>query len=273
MTMTPTQARSALATFVMIGALIAANVLYFQERPDAQMARGSSDRPLAPSELERQRRLALAPGEGTLPRPTDKRAASPTPTAAAATSAAAMPAAAATPAQQERVGRFAPPVARASVMRMPRTEAEGKPSEVVKAVQQALAERGYEPGIADGVVGLATRAAIMAYEDDHSLPVTAEPSDQLLAHMRKGAALQPAPRAAKAGRTPEAQQIVRSVQQSLATLGYFAGTSDGVLGDDTIKAIREYEVDNGLVPTGRVSAPLLQKIARTMNASSMRAPN
>jgi peptidoglycan hydrolase-like protein with peptidoglycan-binding domain len=269
MTLTPTQARSAFGGFLLVASLIAANILYFQDGPDAQSAHAIPDRSVAPSAVERQRRLALAPGEGALPKPAERRVA-PIPPTASATSATTV---VSTPSQQERVGRFAPPAARASVMRLPRSEAEGKPSEVVKSVQQALADRGYEPGVADGVVGLATRAAIMAYEDDHSLPVTAEPSEQLLAHIRKGAALQPAARAAKAGRTPEAQQIVRSVQQSLAMLGYFAGPIDGVLGDDTVKAIREYEVDSGLVPTGRVSAPLLQKIARTMNASSMRAPN
>ena len=269
MTMTPTQARSAFGAFLLVSSLIAANILYFQDGHDAQVARATADRPTAQSTIERQRRLALAPGEGALPRPAEKRVVAPAPTA----SAVAATSDGATPSQQERIGRFAPPAARASVMRMPRSDAEGKPSEVVKAVQQALADRGYEPGVVDGVVGLVTRAAIMAYEDDHSLPVTAEPSEQLLAHFRKGAALQPAARTAKAGRTPQAQQIVRSVQQSLAMLGYFAGAIDGVLGDDTVKAIREYEVDSGLVPTGRVSAPLLQKIAHTMTASSMRAPN
>ena len=269
MTMTPTQARSAFGVFVVIATAIATNILYLQDSSGVHMARTTPDRAVAPSQSERQRRLALAPGEGAIPRPPEKRS---TPSAAAVTPVAP-PSATATPAQIERIGRFAPPTARISVMRIPQSEAEAKASEVVKGVQQALTDRGYEPGVVDGVVGLATRAAIMAYEHDHALPVTAEPTEQLLAHMKKGAGPSPASRGVKAGRTPEAQQVVRSVQHSLAMLGYFAGPIDGVLGDDSVKAIREYEVDSGLVPTGRVSATLLQKIARTTNASSMRAPN
>lgn len=266
MTMTPTQARSAFGVFLAIAAVIATNIFYLQDGSGVHVARTTPDRSVAPSQIERQRRLALAPGEGTIPRPAEKQ-----PLPATATAAPAAPPA--TPAQIERIGRFAPPTARISVMRLPQSEAEAKASEVIRGVQQALIDRGYEPGVADGVVGLATRAAIMAYEHDHALPVTAEPSEHLLVQMRKGAGPQPATRAAKAGSTPEAQQVIGSVQHSLAMLGYFAGSIDGVLGDDSVKAIREYEVDSGLVPTGRVSATLLQKIARTMNASSMRALN
>ena len=64
-------------------------------------------------------------------------------------------------------------------------------------------------------------------------------------------------------RSGNAEQITRTVQQSLAQLGYFAGKIDGRAGDDTVRSIREYEMDAGLTPSGRISAPLLIKLARS----------
>lgn len=269
--MTPGQTRSAIAVFVLVGTVIAVNVLFLQGTGDRQMARREGGPQLAGgTEAERQRRLALAPHEGRLQRSGVE------PRAAAATTGGIFNGAPASP--NERIGRFAPDAARVAVMRVPDIDPRARNLEIVRAVQRGLAERGYEPGVADGVPGLATRAAVMAYEHDHGLPSTAEPSESLLLHMQKGAGTPPATVAkpatapAKPPPVPQAEQVVRSLQHSLAMLGYFAGRIDGQVGEDTVRAIREYEVDSGLVPTGRVSAPLLARMARTMNASSMRPP-
>ena len=59
----------------------------------------------------------------------------------------------------------------------------------------------------------------------------------------------------------EAAELVRFVQQSLAALGYQAGPADGQLKAETVRAIREFEMDKGLVPKGRVSAELMGQLA------------
>ena len=51
--------------------------------------------------------------------------------------------------------------------------------------------------------------------------------------------------------------MIRTVQQGLAALGYLVGRVDGRLGEDTVKAIRDFEMDKGLVPKGRISAELV----------------
>jgi peptidoglycan hydrolase-like protein with peptidoglycan-binding domain len=51
-------------------------------------------------------------------------------------------------------------------------------------VQQALAEKGYRPGPADGVLGQQTRLAIRKYQQDYHLPVTGEVSLDLVNHLR-----------------------------------------------------------------------------------------
>jgi peptidoglycan hydrolase-like protein with peptidoglycan-binding domain len=55
--------------------------------------------------------------------------------------------------------------------------------------------------------------------------------------------------------------VIRTVQQRLAALGYRIGRADGWLGEDTVKAIRDFEMDKGLVPKGRISAELVARLS------------
>jgi peptidoglycan hydrolase-like protein with peptidoglycan-binding domain len=55
--------------------------------------------------------------------------------------------------------------------------------------------------------------------------------------------------------------VIRSVQQWLAALGYQPGRIDGRPGEDTAKAIRDFEMDKGMVPRGRVSAELVSRLS------------
>jgi peptidoglycan hydrolase-like protein with peptidoglycan-binding domain len=62
-------------------------------------------------------------------------------------------------------------------------------------------------------------------------------------------------------RSSEAEQVIRTVQKGLVALGYQVGRIDGRLGEDTVRAIRDFEVDKGLVPKGRISAELLAQLS------------
>lgn len=172
------------------------------------------------------------------------------------------------PPEGKRVGSFAPSSGSFSQVILP----GGNPQEVQKAtvrgVQAELARRGYEPGSTDGVAGLITRAAVMAYEHDQGLPLTAEPSPEVLAHLRHGtsapgAAIGLQPGAARPD--SHAEQVIRSVQEGLGQLGYFAAQPDGFVSDQTIRAIREFEMDSGLVPSGRISGPLVARLAKQLD--------
>jgi hypothetical protein len=50
------------------------------------------------------------------------------------------------------------------------------------------------------------------------------------------------------------------VQESLARRGYYPGQIDGVIGPETRTAIREFQRDNGLPVTGRITPQLLQAL-------------
>ena len=248
MSLTPRQARLAFSFFLLTGSAIAINILYLQDQSMlSAAARTKAEQVKLRAEADRVRRLALEPKE--MPGAKAKSIAN-----------SIVP----LPAVTERSSRFTPSASQLERAAMPSSEADMRMPEIVKGIQQQLVQKGYEPGTPDGVTGVVTRAAIMAYEHDHGLQLTGEPSETLLGHMQGNAA-------AKSGgaskhrppRSGNAEQITRTVQQSLAQLGYFAGKIDGRAGDDTVRSIREYEMDAGLTPSGRISAPLLIKLARS----------
>ena len=56
---------------------------------------------------------------------------------------------------------------------------------LVAEIQRSLTVLGYSPGPVDGKMGGATTGAIQAYQQDQGLLTTGQPSEPLLAHMRK----------------------------------------------------------------------------------------
>jgi peptidoglycan hydrolase-like protein with peptidoglycan-binding domain len=150
-------------------------------------------------------------------------------------------------------------------------EADADP-ETVRAIQRELKARGYGPLPGDGSVSLATRAAIMAFEHDQGLALTGEASDRLLKRILLGASAGLDAGAASKARSTTAEEVIRTVQQWLATLGYPPGRVDGRLADETVRAIRDFEVDKGLVPRGRVSAELVMRLSEAV-ASPARLVN
>lgn len=135
-------------------------------------------------------------------------------------------------------------------------------TEVTRAVQRELQIRGYETGARDGVAGVMTRGAIMAFEYDHDLPLTARASQALLKAIILGEGGKASSRKGANAETAEAQDVIRSVQRSLVKLGYKAGVPTGKLTPETARAIRAFEGDQALPETGRVSGPLISRLAR-----------
>lgn len=144
--------------------------------------------------------------------------------------------------------------------------------DTIRAIQRELIQRGYGPITQDGVPGLSTRAAILAFEKDAGFALTAEASDALLKRILLGASAD-RNEAANAGKvkSTQAEQVIRTVQQSLAGLGYQPGKIDGRVGEESERAIREFEMDQGTTPTGRVSADLVVRLSRAAGAGKLSA--
>lgn len=146
---------------------------------------------------------------------------------------------------------------------------EGETAETIRAVQRELQLRNYETGAADGVPGLMTRAAIIAFEFDHGMPLTGEATEDTLKRILLGG---PAGGTASRGdRKTAAEGVIRTVQQTLSGLGYNTGKADGRLGEDTQRAIRDFEIDSKMPETGRISGTLIARLAKAAGNGRMPA--
>ena len=280
--MTPRQARVAMGAFVLLAAGVTGNALYLQGSPDRVATKPPASPPAVRSEPQRPpgRPTEAKAGRGSQqstglpPAPTAQSKAADSRTAGSkATEPRSAEPEADTP-QDAETPRSAQSlkvrtVRVATVGEVPPVEASPNASasadtETVRAVQAELNRRGYGPLAADGVMRPAARAAVMAFEHEHRLPLTGEASQELLKQILFGAA----PAAGAAGppevRSPQAQGIIRDVQRQLAARGYRPGAADGRLSAETIAAIRTFEADQGLVPKGRISAVLLDRLESGM---------
>lgn len=233
-------ARMACLGFAGISAVVACNVLLLQpgRMPSREEAKAAAEQALA----ERSRRLGL-----------DERPVVTEP---------GKPARPGTP-EAQRVARHAPLAANLDAESQ--VEARGPaPPELVRQIQKELSQRGYDPGSIDGTLGHVTRAAIMAFEHDQLLVISGEPSEPLLKAVRAARTVRQ--RAPAAGEPPPrrgaALEVTRMVQDFLLGLGYEPGKSDGQMQAATERAIREFELDHGLVASGRISGELMQRIVR-----------
>lgn len=259
MPLSPFRARLALGTFLAISGGVAANLLGFQKQSmQSPQVRARADKARLAMDSERLRRLSLEavtnePGSAGSPTLINGR----DPSSSGAV----------------RVGSFSPSSSHLARSALPGANPLEARRATTLAVQSELERRGYQPGAADGTPGLVTRAAVLAYEYDQGLPITADPSPEVLAHLRHGSSAPgiaigldgPAAGKAAAG---HAETVIRAVQQSLRALGYLTAVADGQSGDETVRAIREFEMDAGMVPTGRISAPLVVRLSRQLNSKA-----
>ena len=152
----------------------------------------------------------------------------------------------------------------------------------LKAVQAALADRGYYKGTPDGLNGPMTEEAIRAFQSDNGLTVTGVADDDVVAVLTDtNAPLPPVPtprpdEAAAAGAgsdavaaylsetaaeaSPTSDPMVIEIQRGLVNIAYKGITVDGIAGPGTTKAIREFQRDYRLPQTGVPDVAVLDKL-------------
>lgn len=126
-------------------------------------------------------------------------------------------------------------------------------TDTVAGIQAELRRRGHPIPLVTGRMDAQTRQAIREYQQGRGLQVTGEPSVALLEEL--GAARVERP--ADADVTRE-QRI--AAQRALNQRGYNAGPPDGVLNPVTRTAIRTFQADNELQPTGELTAQTLETL-------------
>ena len=136
----------------------------------------------------------------------------------------------------------------------------------LQQIQRLLAKRGYNPGPIDGMMGPRTREAIRQFQQDRKLSVDGEPSVFLLGALNTSD--QPATTVKTTNASTPDPGMVRKVQWGLAQWGYDPGPADGVLGQRTRQAIREFQRDQGLTVDGRPSAQLAAMVTDSRRQGS-----
>lgn len=129
------------------------------------------------------------------------------------------------------------------------------------AIQRELKQHGYGVDAISGQLSLQTRGAIMAYQIDSNLPLTAEVSDKLLQHILFGGLGSAEPQTPQEP-SKNALKISVSVQQALAEMGYSAGPLGAIDHPSFSKAIMSFEKDYKLPVTGRMSGRLIKTLQR-----------
>lgn len=233
--MTPFSARLTLLGFLALVGAFAANALFLQEPLDrdarvtgsvAQSGQDSAARPAATKE-----QAAEAAPKGDLQ-------------------------------TIARQARDAEAESRPSAAKRP---AAPPPPEVVRAIQRELAFRNYAIDRRDGELDQATRLAILNYQYDTGLPLTGQPSEELLKHILFGP-FQSAPDVARVRRLENDRDLVANVQRILSGLGFGNLSDSGRLGPDTREALREFAAFRDLPLDARLSPRLLLELADVTDA-------
>ncbi len=148
---------------------------------------------------------------------------------------------------------------------------EARPTpEIIADIQRELIRRGYYEGVVDGRYGPRTDAAVRDFEQASGLKASTEPSEALLAAIKRSTAK---PAKAPSSLRPAVQQVrlepnadasskrVLAVQRALAEFGYGQIKPTGVVDADTRAAIERFERERRLPITGQVSERVARELA------------
>jgi Raf kinase inhibitor-like YbhB/YbcL family protein len=134
------------------------------------------------------------------------------------------------------------------------------------ALQKSLKTAGFYDGKVDGIYGPQTVAAVEALQQDAGLPVTG------LVDRATSEALDEAVADAKGGEAAAESAHTAAVQTTLALAGYWDGPIDGVWTDDLTEALKEFQEDLGVEPTGAVDAATLAALEELISSLTTLPP-
>lgn len=135
----------------------------------------------------------------------------------------------------------------------------GDSGEAVAALQTRLQQLGYYSGAIDGVFGDGTEAAVRAFQAARGLEVDGIAGVATREALTDSSSGSTAAEPAAAGSTAVDDGLlqqgdegddVASLQQRLATLGYYQGSVDGIFGQQTEAALIEFQRSQRLNPDG-----------------------
>lgn len=113
----------------------------------------------------------------------------------------------------------------------------------VKYLQMNLNGIGYSCGEADGAYGSKTKKAVTSFQKDYGLSADGIAGKNTLSKM---------------------ESIIKSIQNNLNKLGYSCGTADGIMGSNTVKALKKFQKAYGLTADGVATASVQKKLTNAV---------
>lgn len=141
-------------------------------------------------------------------------------------------------------------------VRTEKTVAETDAAKVRKC-QEKLIGMGYLKDKADGILGLKTAAALREYQRDQGLPETGILDEETQESLNR--------EAREEYKRGDRGDGVKRYQRRLSKAGYLTEDADGVFGEATEKAVKDFQKDNDITVTGRIDA----KTQKSLNAVSL----
>jgi peptidoglycan hydrolase-like protein with peptidoglycan-binding domain len=177
---------------------------------------------------------------------------------------------------KETTGSLVAPSASPAKAHAPTTEAPSQRprAQVITAIQQELASRGFYDGAIDGIYGPKMDAGIRDFEQAAGLRVSGDPSEALLEAIgrsklqaaRRTSPAVPATSAATGRQqarpvpSPPSRRVI-AVQRALSDFGYGQLRLTGLFDEATKAAIEKFERERKLPVRGQISDRLLRELA------------
>ena len=155
----------------------------------------------------------------------------------------------------------------------------GSEGSEVRKLQQKLKDLGYLAGSVDGKFGVATEAAVIAFQKNNNLTADGKAGSATQSKLYSGNANKARGKAADISTSKTSGQdttdiastgyvtlengsygdAVRNLQQRLRSLGYYTGSVDGKFGDSTEAAVMAFQLRNDLTVDGK-AGPATQRV-------------
>ncbi len=153
---------------------------------------------------------------------------------------------------------------------------KGMKGEAVKNMQARLIELGYLAGTPDGVFGTDTAEAVYHFQKKNGLvrdSIAGEDTLRILysasavANKAETVIVPSVDISADILRKGDKNASVKAMQEKLIALGYMSGTADGVFGNLTYKALKEFQKANALYADGVAGKDTIAALNNANNAS------
>jgi peptidoglycan hydrolase-like protein with peptidoglycan-binding domain len=118
----------------------------------------------------------------------------------------------------------------------------------IREAQQQLKTLGLYTGPSDGQFGPEMEEALRAYQARHGIEVTGALTQETQKELQSQQAKQ------------KGQVTIREAQERLKAEGFYPGPVDGIFGQETEEALREYQKAQGLKVTGSLTQETEKKL-------------